>query len=135
MEKLPAGATREGGQETPKIPIPIPVPVKVDLPANSTWTSEATHLELSTYFDPQKPNISRDFGLDGLQPIIRDTESDIFLLQDASRNFYQWSSWDGDMWHLVDLKDIQEAAYAIMRDSGILRKTQVWNLDRLEERI
>jgi hypothetical protein len=90
---------------------------------------------LSTYFDHQKPNISRDFGLDGLQPVIRETESDIFLLQDASGNYYQWSSWGGDMWRLVDLTDVQEAAHAIMRDSGILRKTQVWNLDRLEERI
>ncbi|KAI2789270.1 hypothetical protein POX_e07300 [Penicillium oxalicum] len=132
MERLPDGVTRDGDQDNLEAPVPIPSPVKVDLPPNSTWTNESGHLELSTFFDPSKPNLSRDFGIDGLQPVIRAMGHDTFLLRDASGNFYQWSISDGAMWQLLGLEDLDEAVHSIMRDSGILSKTQIWNLERSE---
>jgi hypothetical protein len=132
MDHLPAGVTRAGDETNAKVSVPVPKPFKVDLPRHCTWTNEATQLELTTYFDPNKPNLSNDFGINGLQPVIRDTESDVFLLQDGSGNFYQWSSWGGEMWRLEDCTKVQEAVQAIMRDSGILKKAPVWNFSRLE---
>lgn len=130
MDKLPDGVTREGDDENLKPSVPISKPVKVDLPKHCTWTNEAARLALTTYFDPTLPNLSSDFGLNSLQPVIRDTEDDVFLLQDGEGKFYQWRMPDGEIWRLDGFTDVQEAAKAIMRDSGILKKTQIWNLDR-----
>lgn len=131
MDNLPDNVTREGGDEVLKPTFnPIPQHIEVTLPAQCTWTNEASSLGLATYFDPAKPNLAAEYGLNGLQPVIRDSGSDRFLLKDDTGNFYQWDSRDGTMWHLVGLSDVKQAVASIMRDSGILQKAQVWNLFR-----
>ncbi|KAG5938668.1 hypothetical protein E4U53_007959 [Claviceps sorghi] len=135
METLPPGVTIEGdpsGPDTPNPSISIPTPVTVQLPPNCTWSRDAADLALATYFDPTKPNLGTDYGIAGLVPVIRDTQSHMFLLSDAQGNYYQWDMLDGQMFLLQDMTDIQHAATAIMRDSGIMDKTQIWNLSRDE---
>lgn len=128
MQDLPEGVTIEGDgqQESPAASIPKPIPVQ--LPDNCTWSNNPNHLALATYFDPTKPNLGADFGLTGLQPVIRDTKADTFLLKDTRDKFYQWSIQDSKMWQLEDIQDAKQAVAAIMQDSGILKRTQVWNL-------
>lgn len=133
MDHLPDNVTREGDTNKSNSPAPLPIPVAVDLPKYCTWTNDAMELELTTYFDPNKPNLATDFGLDSLRPVIRDTEGDIFLLQDGSGRFYEWNSWSGEMWWLQEAIDTQEIVTAIMRDSGIMKKAQIWNLTTNEK--
>lgn len=131
---LPSEVAIEGDDENQaaKLKIPIPKPIQVSLPKWSTWTNDAAKLDLSTYFDPNKPNISTDFGVDGLQPVVRDTEGGLFLLQDSGSRFYRWSIWEGLLLRLIDLNSLAAAVEAIMRDSGTLRMSLVWSDDRKE---
>ncbi|KAM0229088.1 hypothetical protein ACHAPO_010243 [Fusarium lateritium] len=128
MQDLPDGVTIEGDEEQESPVVSIPKPFPVQLPDNCTWSNNPNHLAIATYFDPTKPNLGADFGLIGLQPVIRDTKSDKFLLKDAQDTFYQWSIQDGNMWQLEDMQDAAQAVAAIMQDSGILKRTQVWNI-------
>ncbi|KAG5928068.1 hypothetical protein E4U42_001306 [Claviceps africana] len=135
METLPPGVTIEGspspsGPETPSPSVSIPNPMTVQLPPNCTWSRDAADLALATYFDPTKPNLGTDYGIAGLVPVIRDTQSLMFLLSDAQGTFYQWDMLDGQMFRLLDMTDIRRASKAVMRDSGIMNKIQVWNLSR-----
>jgi hypothetical protein len=93
QENLPPNVVRKGDQDVPKTPVPIPKPAKViSFPLNCTWSNDASGLELATYFDPDKPNLALDFGLDGLQPVICQIGGDVFLLQENSGKFYKWSN-------------------------------------------
>ncbi|KAG5998762.1 hypothetical protein E4U43_002363 [Claviceps pusilla] len=135
MQTLPVGVTIEGNPCGPTIPISssIPKPMPVGLPPNCTWSQDAADLRIATYFDPTKPNLGTDYGITGLVPVIRDTQSHAFLLADAQSRFYQWDMRDGQLFRLQDITDIQHAVKAILRDSGILKKTQIWNLSRKTE--
>src|SRR5690348_9652180 len=102
MDNLPDNVTREGGDESIDITFsPIPQRVEVNMPPQCTWTNEASNLGLATHFDPAKPNLAAEYGLPGLQPVIRDLESDRFLLKDNTGKLYQWDSRDGTMWYLI----------------------------------
>ncbi|KIX94048.1 uncharacterized protein Z520_10074 [Fonsecaea multimorphosa CBS 102226] len=132
-EDLPPGVVREGGNNVANPSLPIPMPVKIDpFPTKYTWTNDTSLLDIATYFDPGAPNLAVDFGLDGLQPVIRQIDGDVFLVQDKLGKFYKWSSRDGQMWLLDGLVDVKQAMHAIMRDSGIVKQTAVWNTKRHE---
>ncbi|KAK8041568.1 hypothetical protein PG994_014575 [Apiospora phragmitis] len=129
MQNLPDGVTRDvGGETTESQPCPKPFPSQ--LPRNCTWSNNASDLSLTTYFDPSKPNLASDFGIDGLQPIIRDMQGSVFLLTSGQSRFYLCDIRSGDMFRLEDMTDVDQAITCIIRDSGILRKTQIWNLAR-----
>ncbi|KAG5981477.1 hypothetical protein E4U55_002900 [Claviceps digitariae] len=131
MQTLPPGVSLEGDPSQPATPtLSIPKPMPVQLPANCTWSQDAADLALATYFDPTKPNLGTDYGIVGLVPVIRDTQSHMFLLADAQSSFYQWDMLDGQLFRLQDMPDVQHAVKAIMRDSAIMQKTQIWNLSR-----
>ncbi|KAL6714841.1 hypothetical protein ACLMJK_007101 [Lecanora helva] len=46
-----------------------------------TWSNNKDVLELDTYFNSKKPNLGDEFGLKGLQPVIREKDGDTFLLK------------------------------------------------------
>ncbi|CAO2650524.1 Nn.00g018160.m01.CDS01 [Neocucurbitaria sp. VM-36] len=66
------------------------------------WSNEPIDLKLPSYFDPDQLNLSKDFNVDGLCPVIKEKDSDTFILRDAKCRYYLWDEWDG---HLLRFKD------------------------------
>jgi hypothetical protein len=62
---------------------------------NMRWSNNPNDLYLEVYFDKSKPNLSADYGVHGLQPVIRQNGTDRFILCDSKKRFYLWNGWDG----------------------------------------
>lgn len=67
-----------------------------------TWTNEPRDLDLYGDFSAKEPNLSTDFNVPGLKPIIKESDGDMFLLTDSGGKLYVWDPWDG---HLLKLED------------------------------
>jgi hypothetical protein len=53
------------------------------------WSNDPRNLELEVAFSETKPNLSSDFDVPGLRPIIKEEDGgDQWLLQDAEGKFY-----------------------------------------------
>lgn len=103
------------------------------------WSNDPADLSLNVYFDLEEPNLSTDFKVDGLRPVVKENDSDTFILQDAKGRFYFWEVWDG---HLLRVKDIWTKGLdsnekivenLIIYQSFVERDTDVIYADRKED--
>jgi len=63
---------------------------------------------MNTYFRPETPNLSSDFIVDGLRPVLRELEAtERFILKDSQNRFYLWDEWDGRLFWVSD-PDVNE---------------------------
>lgn len=67
-----------------------------------TWSNDPDDLDLYGAFGADIPNLSNDFKIRGLKPIIKDGKTDLFLLIDADNIYYLWDIWDS---HLLQVPD------------------------------
>lgn len=110
-----------------KEPAKDPEPVKamfVDLgtqaPKGYCWSNDPGEMDLETYFNPAKPNIGDAFALDGLRPVLKDLDSETYLLTDRQNKFYLWAADDGRMFKYKDeleLTTMEKAVHEVL--SGI----------------
>jgi hypothetical protein len=49
-----------------------------------------------------KPNLSSDFHVQGLQPIVKEEDGETWILQDAKGTFYLWDAWDGHLLRVTE---------------------------------
>ncbi|KAK8017875.1 hypothetical protein PG993_014201 [Apiospora rasikravindrae] len=130
MQNLPDGVTREGGSETPTpTSQPSPKPFRQRFPQAAPGLRmhpTCRSPRISTPSSPAQPPTlaSKAFSRSS------DMQGSVFLLTDGQNYFYQWDSIGsgGNMFRLYSIRDVQQAITSIMRDSGILAKTQVGNL-------
>lgn len=72
------------------------------------WSNDPGQLSLQTYFDPDKPNLSSDFNVPGLSPILREYGGrHRFILKGSKGRFYVWNEWSGRLFW-VRHKEIEE---------------------------
>jgi hypothetical protein len=69
------------------------------------WTNDPKYLHLEVYFGNSEPNLSANYRVDGLKPVIKEKDCDRFILRDAKGRFYIWDAWD------VLLLRVREAGY------------------------
>lgn len=70
---------------------PVPEVLKLDnWNKYWTWSNDVKDIDIRTSFKPNLPNMAEAYGLDGLQPIIREKGGDLHLLVDAQKNYYEW---------------------------------------------
>jgi hypothetical protein len=62
------------------------------------WRNDPNWRDLHGAFIEDAPNLSTDFKVNGLRPILREDNSDRYILRDAEGIYYLWDLWDG---HLV----------------------------------
>jgi hypothetical protein len=55
-----------------------------------TSSNEPRDLDLYGAFGEDKPNLSSDFNVKGLRPILKEKEGDMYMLRDASGLYYLW---------------------------------------------
>lgn len=60
-----------------------------------TWSNDPTNLDLHGAFREVEPNLSSDYNVKDLQPILKEKKGDIYLLKDTEGTFYVWDMWDG----------------------------------------
>lgn len=74
-------------------------PAYVDLgdkyPKGYLWSNNPAHMDLYCYFDPSNSDLAREFGIDGLKPILVHTRTEEYLLTADDGKFYMWSDEDG----------------------------------------
>ncbi|OAG33908.1 hypothetical protein AYO21_11980 [Fonsecaea monophora] len=97
----------QAARDQNKAPRPLPgKPVFVDLgqnyPAGYTWSNDPKDMSLDTYFDPGKSNLADEFAIDGLRPILKDTNSEMYLLTANNAKFYLWAADDGRLFVFKD---------------------------------
>ncbi|KAF1840930.1 uncharacterized protein K460DRAFT_359473 [Cucurbitaria berberidis CBS 394.84] len=66
------------------------------------WSNDPANLYLSVYFNATVPNLSAEFNVGGLRPVVKEDDSDMFILQDAKNYFYFWEAWDGRLLRVKD---------------------------------
>ncbi|KAH8724862.1 hypothetical protein GQ44DRAFT_826999 [Phaeosphaeriaceae sp. PMI808] len=112
---MPDLPSRPGESSKPLLPIELEPPPKPKPPQteptfenlqdpyfdNSNWTNTKSELDLDTYFHPLRPNLAKDFGVQGLRPVIREPEIDDFLLIDDNNKFYTWNPNDGRLFKIT----------------------------------
>jgi hypothetical protein len=49
-------------------------------PKGYTWSNDPKDMDLDTLFNPSKPNLAEEFAIDGLKPILKDPNSEMYLL-------------------------------------------------------
>jgi hypothetical protein len=45
-------------------------------------------MNLDAVFNPSKPNLAAEFAIGGLKPVLRDLNSEMYLLTDNDKKFY-----------------------------------------------
>ncbi|KAF1911802.1 hypothetical protein BDU57DRAFT_523811 [Ampelomyces quisqualis] len=70
---------------------------------NLCWSNNPDDLYLETYFHPDKPNVANSYNVEGLKPVVRDTNTDFFILQDVEDRFYLWEAWEGLLLRVPDV--------------------------------
>jgi hypothetical protein len=61
---------------------------------NLRWSNNPHDLYVEVYFDKSQPNLGADYGVDGLQPVLKEKKSDRFILRDAKKRWYIWDAWE-----------------------------------------
>jgi hypothetical protein len=59
-------------------------------------------LDLHGAFSVDKPNLSSDFHVQGLRPIVKEEDGETWILQDAKGTFYLWDAWDGHLLRVTE---------------------------------
>lgn len=84
------------------------------------WSNHPGDLQLQTYFNPKKPHLGSDFGVEGLQPVLREMEGDYrFILTDSKGRFYLYEEWDGFLYWVKSREleymdtDVQKVDYIV----------------------
>ncbi|KAF1840928.1 uncharacterized protein K460DRAFT_370905 [Cucurbitaria berberidis CBS 394.84] len=67
------------------------------------WSNDPDHLYLATYFRQEPPNLANDFKVNGLCPVVKEDDSDKFILRDAKGRYYIWDAWDGYLRRVTDI--------------------------------
>ena len=96
-------------------------------------------LYLEVYFDKEKPNLADDYNVEGLQLVIKENDSDKFILQDAKDRFYLWDAWDCELLRVADawtqgFKSIEQVMENLIIYMSLLERDAVaiWR-DRKED--
>lgn len=63
----------------------------------ATWSNDPRDLDLYRAFRAEGPNLSTDFNVDGLKPILRKKDRELYLMKDAKDMYYLWNLWDGHL--------------------------------------
>jgi hypothetical protein len=61
------------------------------------WSNDPDDLYLETYFDKFKPNLSNDYEVVDLKPVVKEISKDRFILRDPRERFYLWNAWDSEL--------------------------------------
>ncbi|KAF1911803.1 hypothetical protein BDU57DRAFT_551852 [Ampelomyces quisqualis] len=78
------------------------VPLQPEVMEYLCWSNDPNDLYLETYFDPKNPNMINAYNVEGLKPVVREKDSDTFILQDAKKQFYLWDAWEGELLRVTD---------------------------------
>jgi hypothetical protein len=94
-------------QGSPVIPKPLEeryVKLKPEYTRYLTWSNDPRDFDLNVHFSQDPPNLSSDFKVNSLRPIIREPpeDGDTILMKDAKGTYYMWDERDG---HLLRVKD------------------------------
>ncbi|KAF1911801.1 hypothetical protein BDU57DRAFT_523808 [Ampelomyces quisqualis] len=68
-----------------------------------SWTNDPRDLDLDGAFNELKPNLSNDFNVPGLRPILKDKYGDeMWILRDDAGVYYLWNMWEGHLARVTD---------------------------------
>lgn len=67
-----------------------------------TWSNDPRDLNPCGAFSEEKSNLSSDFKVNGLHPIVKAAKRDKYILQDAKGIYYLWGLWDGHLLRVTD---------------------------------
>jgi hypothetical protein len=71
------------------------VPLDPEFMKYMCWSNHPNDLELAVYFNKLTPNLSTDYNVEGLKPVVKEKRSYRFILRDAKQRYYLWDKWDG----------------------------------------
>ena len=111
----------------------------LDFPKDVLWSNDPADLHLNIYFDTAKTsNLSHDYDIQGLKPIIAEKEGDTFLLTDSQWRYYSWNRMNGELWMLRGIaageQNLQAAVSTVMEDLDLMKKERVWSTEYLNRR-
>jgi hypothetical protein len=66
------------------------------------WSNDPDDMYLETYFDKSKPNLSNDYEVVDLKPVVKEISKDRFILRDPRERFYLWDAWDCELLRVPD---------------------------------
>jgi hypothetical protein len=67
------------------------------------WSNDPNRIYLATYFDPEVPeNLANSYNVNGLCPVVKEDDSDIFILRDDKCRYYYWDAWEGELLRFKD---------------------------------
>jgi hypothetical protein len=68
-----------------------------------TWSNDPRELDLYGAFKEGKPNLSSDFNVPGLRPILKEKHGDeLWILQDTYGVYYLWYMWEGHLTRITE---------------------------------
>jgi len=79
-----------------------------------TWSNNPQNLDLYGAFSKDEPNLSSDYNIKDLRPILKEEDGDKCLLENTEGSYYLWDLWAGvllkvaEKWTIDDDLDTEE---------------------------
>ncbi len=64
-------------------------------PKGYLWSNDPADMNLDAYFDPGKYDLATEYGVEGLKPVLKKTDTEDYPLTADDGKFYIWAIDDG----------------------------------------